>query len=63
MKYSVEAKEKKEHVKHVHELVHKHLEANNTKYKAAADAHSRRCVFDVGDYIWARLTKDRVPAG
>lgn len=36
---------------HVHAKTN--LEAAVTKYKAAADSHRRRLVFDVGDLVWA----------
>lgn len=32
------------------------------KYKTASDAHRRRLVFEVGDFVWAVLTRDRMPA-
>ncbi|PWA36447.1 hypothetical protein CTI12_AA599670 [Artemisia annua] len=46
----------------VHQQTHKHLVANNAKYKAQADL--KHCVveFEVGDFVWAILTKDRFPA-
>ena len=38
------------------------LEASASKYKQAADKHRRRLVFEVGDLVWAYLTRDRMPA-
>ncbi|KAG2332572.1 hypothetical protein Bca52824_003752 [Brassica carinata] len=38
------------------------LETSVQKYKAAADAHRRRLIFEVGDLVWAVLTRDRMPA-
>ncbi|GJW62497.1 tubulin beta-1 chain [Tanacetum coccineum] len=39
------------------------VEAHNARYKKAADLHQRKVVFEEGDYVWAVLTKDRLPAG
>ncbi|CAM8972780.1 unnamed protein product [Rhodiola kirilowii] len=38
------------------------LEASMVKYKAAADTHRCRLVFEVDDLVWAILTRDRMPA-
>ena len=46
----------------VHGQVVTNLEASASKYKAAADVHRRRLVFEVGDLVWAFLTRDRMPA-
>ena len=35
----------------------------NSKYKQKADLKRRHLEFDVGDFIWTVLTKDRFPAG
>jgi len=47
----------------IHKLVQQRINESNDKYKAAADKHHRRLVFDEGHYVWAVLTKDRFPAG
>nr|GEU53554.1 transposon Ty3-I Gag-Pol polyprotein isoform X1 [Tanacetum cinerariifolium] len=39
------------------------VQAHNAKYKKAADLHRRKVVFEDKDYVWAVLTKDRLPAG
>lgn len=46
----------------VHNKVVTNLEASSASYKAAADSHRRRIVFEVGDQVWAFFTKDRMPA-
>ncbi|XP_022880979.1 uncharacterized protein LOC111398291 [Olea europaea var. sylvestris] len=46
----------------VHEEIRANLLESNRKYKEAADRHRRPVEFDVGDYVWAVLTKDRVPS-
>lgn len=46
----------------IHNKVVTNLEASSANYKATADSHRRRVVFEVGDKVWAFLTKDRMPA-
>ncbi|XP_022867834.1 uncharacterized protein LOC111387505 [Olea europaea var. sylvestris] len=46
----------------VHEETRANLQESNRKYKEAADRHRRPVEFDIGDYVWAVLTKDRVPS-
>ncbi|GKC45414.1 putative CCCH-type zinc finger family protein [Tanacetum coccineum] len=60
---SVKADEFAQHITNTHEQVKREIEANNAKYKAAADMHRRKVVFQEGDFVWAVLTKDRIPAG
>lgn len=45
----------------VHDQVRSNLEAATAKYKAAADTKRRDVQFNVGDKVWAVLTKDRFP--
>lgn len=45
----------------VHDQVVSNLESSSSKYKAAADSHHRCVVFEVGDLVWAFLTRDRMP--
>ncbi|PKI53496.1 hypothetical protein CRG98_026102 [Punica granatum] len=44
------------------EVVNRSLAAN-AKYKQVADKKRRLVEFEVGDYVWVILTKDRYPAG
>lgn len=44
----------------VHEETRANLLESNRKYKEATDRHRRSVEFDVGNFIWAVLTKDRV---
>jgi hypothetical protein len=39
------------------------LTESNAKYKAAADERRRHVEFEVGDLVWAVLTKDGIPVG
>ena len=47
----------------VHEEVRQKLEETNAKYKAAADKHTRRKVFEEGDSGMVFLRKNRFPVG
>ena len=47
----------------VHQAVHANLEKAAGKYKELADRKRRHVEFDVGDYVWAVLTKDRFSVG
>ena len=47
----------------VHQAVHDNLLKVASKYKQAADKKRRHVEFDVGDYVWAVLTKNRFPVG
>jgi hypothetical protein len=47
----------------VHQLTEKCLQDSIAKYKYDADKKRRLVEFDVGDFVWAVLTKDRFPAG
>ena len=49
-------------IHNIHDQVVTNLEASSASYKAAADSHRRRVVFEVGDQVWEFLTKDRMPA-
>ncbi|KAG7558942.1 Retrotransposon gag domain [Arabidopsis thaliana x Arabidopsis arenosa] len=46
----------------VHADTKAHLDSATAKYKASADTHRRRLVFNAGDLVWAVITKDRMPA-
>ncbi|VFQ85160.1 unnamed protein product [Cuscuta campestris] len=57
------AEEMAEHLKEIHEQVRSKIEESNNRYKAQVDKHRRQVLFDVGDFVWAVLTKDRFPVG
>ena len=48
-------------VSHIHQRVHDNLQVSSAKYKEAADRHRRDVQFNVGDKVWAVLTKERFP--
>nr|GEW03622.1 putative reverse transcriptase domain-containing protein [Tanacetum cinerariifolium] len=47
----------------VHKAVRDNLVRANSKYKQDADEKRRHVDFEVGDFVWAVLTKDRFPVG
>nr|GEV70423.1 reverse transcriptase domain-containing protein [Tanacetum cinerariifolium] len=47
----------------VHKVVHDNLVRANSKYKQDADQKRRHVDFEVGDFVWAILTKDRFLIG
>nr|GEX40567.1 putative reverse transcriptase domain-containing protein [Tanacetum cinerariifolium] len=47
----------------VHKVVHDILVHANSKYKQDADQKQMHVDFEVGDFVWAILTKDRFPLG
>nr|GFB38323.1 putative reverse transcriptase domain-containing protein [Tanacetum cinerariifolium] len=47
----------------VHKAVRDNLVHANSKYKQGADQKRRHVDFEVGDFVWAILTKDRFPVG
>lgn len=57
------ATEMAEHLRGIHEQVRSRIENTNLKYKQRVDRHRRQILFDVGDFVWAVLTKDRFPVG
>ncbi|XP_052627007.1 uncharacterized protein LOC128133560 [Lactuca sativa] len=46
-----------------HKAVHDNLVRANSKYKQDADKKRRQVDFEVGDFVWAILTKDRFSVG
>ncbi|GJS17446.1 putative nucleotidyltransferase, ribonuclease H [Tanacetum coccineum] len=47
----------------VHKAVRDNLVRANSKYKHDANQKRRQVDFEVGDFVWAVLTKDRFPVG
>ena len=52
-----------EQIANLHFEVHQKLEANNLKYKAAADRHRRFKAFQEGDLVMVFLRRERFPVG
>ena len=47
----------------VHQAVHDNFLKAASKYKQAINKKRQHIEFDMGDYVWAVLTKDRFPVG
>ena len=47
---------------HLPEQAITNLEASSANYKRHVDKHRRRLVFEVGDFVWAYLKRDRMSA-
>ncbi|PKI37799.1 hypothetical protein CRG98_041810, partial [Punica granatum] len=47
----------------IHEAMQNNLEQSARKYKTAADRKRRHVEFEVGDFVWAILTKNRFSTG
>ena len=52
-----------QHLQDTHKQVRENLIQSTAKYKAAADKKRRLVEFEVGDFVWAVLTKDRFSVG
>ncbi|KAL4573498.1 hypothetical protein LXL04_020306 [Taraxacum kok-saghyz] len=51
-----------EQLQATHRATVAHLEATTARYKEAADKKRRPVDFEVADFVWAVLTKERIPA-
>ncbi|KAE8715853.1 putative Quercetin 3-O-methyltransferase 1 [Hibiscus syriacus] len=61
--FSPKADEMAKYLRGIHEQVKQTIHESNTKYKTRVDNHRRQVLFDVGDFVWAVLTRDRFPVG
>ena len=50
-------------IQEIHTATAKHLQETSAKYKQTADKKCRVVEFEIGDFVWAILTKDRFPMG
>jgi len=55
------ANELAEHLRGIHEQVKLAIQKSNDKFKARVDRHRRQVLFDVGDFVWAVVTRGRFP--
>ncbi|KAE8702634.1 putative CCCH-type zinc finger family protein [Hibiscus syriacus] len=62
-RFSPKADEMEKYLRGIHEQVKQTSHESNTKYKTRVDNHRRQVLFDVGDFVWAVLTRDRFPVG
>ena len=50
-------------IQEIHIATAKHLHETSAKYKQTADKKPRVVEFEISDFVWAILTKDRFPVG
>ncbi|KAE8694063.1 putative Quercetin 3-O-methyltransferase 1 [Hibiscus syriacus] len=62
-RFSPKADEMTKYLRGIHEQVKQTIHESNTKYKTRVDNHRRQVLFDVGDFVWVVLTRDRFPVG
>ncbi|KAE8669996.1 putative Quercetin 3-O-methyltransferase 1 [Hibiscus syriacus] len=62
-RFSPKADEMAKYLRGIHEQVKQTIHESNTKYKTRVDNHRRQVHFDVGDFVWVVLTRDRFPVG
>ncbi|XP_042954672.1 uncharacterized protein LOC122291092 [Carya illinoinensis] len=60
-RFSPKADEMAEYLQGIYEQVKQTIHESNTKYKTRVDSHRRQVLFDVGDFVWAILTRDHFP--
>ncbi|KAJ8615537.1 hypothetical protein MRB53_034909 [Persea americana] len=58
-----ESKEDTHEEEHVHDVVKQRLGDSNARYKQAADRKRREVIFELGDFVWAVMTKEHHPIG
>jgi hypothetical protein len=61
--FNPKAIEMAEHMRKLHEEVAQRIKNSNNTYKARVDRMRRKVLFEVGDDVWAVLTRDRFPVG
>ncbi|XP_035543158.1 uncharacterized protein LOC118347600 [Juglans regia] len=57
------ADEMAEHLRGIHDQVKLAIHESNVKYMVQVDGHHCLVLFDVGEFVWAVLTRDRFPVG
>ena len=60
---NVEAKDLIAQIQEIHTATAKHLQETSAKYKQTADKKPQVVAFEIGDFVWAILTKDCFPVG
>ncbi|KAE8681700.1 Two-component response regulator-like APRR9 [Hibiscus syriacus] len=62
-RFSPKADEMAKYLRGIHEQVKQTIHESNTKYKTRVDNHRHQVLFEIGDFVWAVLTRDRFPVG
>ena len=60
---NVKAKDLITQIQEIHTTTTKHLQETSAKYKQATDKKRQVVEFEIGDIVWASLTKDHFPVG
>jgi hypothetical protein len=61
-KTSLDGQKKVEMVKKLHESVRQHIEKKNEQYVTKANKVRRQVIFELGDWVWVHIRKERFPA-
>ena len=59
---SLDGQKKAEMVKKLHESVWQHIEKKNEQYATKANKGRRQVLFELGDWVWVHMRKERFPA-
>jgi hypothetical protein len=59
---SLDGQKKVEMVKKLHESVRQHIEKKNEQYATEAKKGRRQVIFELGDWVWVHMGKERFPA-
>jgi len=51
-----------EEIQKIHELVRSRIEKTNAPYRAQANKHKKKVLFQPGDLVWIHLRKERFPS-
>jgi hypothetical protein len=60
---SVQVDNMTDYLHNIYEEDKKIITYSNSRFKALSDTHRKRVVFDVGDLVWAILTRDKFLVG
>jgi len=58
---SLDGKKKAEKVKEIHERVKQQIEKKNRQYATHVNKGWRRVTFELGDWVWVHMRKERYP--
>ncbi|KAH9686181.1 Endonuclease [Citrus sinensis] len=59
---SMDGKKKAEFVKQLHERTRQHIEKRTKQYATQANKGRKQVVFQLGDWVWVHMRKERFPA-
>ena len=59
---SLDGQKKAKMVKKLHESVQQHIKKKNEQYATKANKGRRQVLFELGDWVWVHMRKERFPA-